>query len=82
VEPVAYPLQQLGELYLHRWSVELRLREIKIAPGMDVLRCQTPAMVTKEVTMHAVSYNLVRSLMPPGTRGPTRRNANPTTTIS
>ena len=30
---------------------------------MDVLRCQTPAMVEKEIMMHAVSYNLIRSLM-------------------
>jgi hypothetical protein len=28
-----------------------------------VLRCKTPVMVEKEVMMHAVSYNLVRSLM-------------------
>lgn len=63
LDPVAYPLQQLGELYLQRWSVELHFREIKITLGMDVLRCQTPAMVEKEVMMHAVSYNLVRSLM-------------------
>jgi hypothetical protein len=63
LDPVAYPLQQLGELYLQRWSVELHFREIKITLGLDVLRCQTPAMVEKEVMMHAVSYNLVRSLM-------------------
>lgn len=63
IDPVTYPLQQLGELYLQRWSVELHFREIKITLGMDVLRCQTPAMVEKEVMMHAVSYNLVRSLM-------------------
>jgi hypothetical protein len=56
-------LQQLGELYLQRWSVELHFREIKITLGMDVLRCQTPAMVEKEVMMHAVSHHLVRSLM-------------------
>jgi hypothetical protein len=63
LDPVAYPLQQLGELYLQRWSVELHFREIKITLGMDVLSCQTPAMVEKEVMMHAVSYNLVRALM-------------------
>jgi hypothetical protein len=57
LDPVAYPLQQLGELYLQRWSVELHFREIKITPGLDVLRCQTPAVVEKEVMMHAVSYN-------------------------
>ena len=63
LDPVAYPLHKLGQLYLQRWSVELHFREIKITLGMDVLRCQTPVMVEKEVMMHAVSYNLVRSLM-------------------
>lgn len=63
VDPIAYPIQALGDLYLARWSVELHFREIKITLGMDVLRCQTPAMVEKEIIMHAVSYNLVRSLM-------------------
>lgn len=63
VDPTAYPIQALGELYLARWNVELHFREIKITLGMDVLRCQTPAMVEKEIMMHAVSYNLIRSLM-------------------
>ena len=31
--------------------------------GMDVLRCQTPAMVRKEIVMHAIAYNLIRALM-------------------
>ena len=63
LDPVAYPLQQLGELYLQRWSVELHFRKIKITLSMDMLHCQTPDMVEKEVMMHAVSYNPVRSLM-------------------
>ena len=63
VDPTAYPIQALGELYLSRWMVELHFREIKITLGMDVLRCQTPAMAEKEIMMHAVSYNLIRSLM-------------------
>lgn len=63
LDPVAYPLPQLGALYLQRWSVELHFREIKTTLGMDVLRCQTPAMVEKEVMMQAVSYNLIRALM-------------------
>lgn len=41
LDPIAYPLPQLGELYLQRWSVELHCRKIKITLGMDVLRCQT-----------------------------------------
>lgn len=39
LDPVGYSMQQLGELNLQRWSVELHFREIKITLGMDVLRC-------------------------------------------
>src|SRR5450432_1017304 len=30
---------------------------------MDVLRCQTPDMVEKEIWMHALGYNLIRGVM-------------------
>ena len=30
---------------------------------MDVLRCETPAMVEKEIWMHLLAYNLIRGLM-------------------
>jgi len=59
----AYPIDTLGELYFQRWGVELHFREIKITLGMDVLRCQSPDMVEKEVFMHSIAYNLVRALM-------------------
>jgi len=43
--------------------VELDLRAIKVVMGMDILRCKTPAMVRKELWMHLLAYNLVRTLM-------------------
>lgn len=58
-----YSAEALGELYFRRWSVELFFRDIKITLGMDVLRCKTPEMVRKEMTMHAIAYNLIRALM-------------------
>ena len=42
LDSVAYPLQQLAELYLQRWNVELHFRNIKITLGTDALRCQPP----------------------------------------
>jgi len=62
-DPSAYPAADLAKLYLRRWAVELFFRDIKITLGMDVLRCQTPAMVRKEIAMHAIAYNLIRALM-------------------
>jgi hypothetical protein len=62
-DPIRYPAAELSQLYLRRWAVELFFRDIKITLGMDVLRCQTPAMVRKEIVMHAIAYNLIRALM-------------------
>lgn len=58
-----YSAEALGQLYFRRWAVELCFRDIKTTLGLDVLRCLTPAMVCKEIVMHAIAYNLIRALM-------------------
>lgn len=58
-----YPPQALLELYRRRWAVELFLRDIKTTMKMDVLRCKSPAMVERELAMHWIAYNLIRTLM-------------------
>jgi len=55
--------QELVALYLRRWEIELHFREIKVLLNMDVLRCKTPEMIERELLMHLVAYNLVRTLM-------------------
>lgn len=54
---------ELGGLYQQRWHVELDLRSIKIAIGMDILRCKRPEMIRKEVAVHLLAYTLVRAVM-------------------
>jgi hypothetical protein len=54
---------ELDWLYQQRWHVELDLRSIKIAIGMDILRCKSPPMVRKEVAVHLLAYTLVRAVM-------------------
>ena len=58
-----YPAHALAELYRARWNIELRYREIKITMGADVLRCKSPAMIQKELCLHAIAYNLLRCVM-------------------
>ncbi len=58
-----FPATAFAELYQRRWLVELFLRDIKITLGMDILRCKTPAMIQKELTMHLIAYNLIRLTM-------------------
>jgi hypothetical protein len=58
-----YPARALAELYRARWNIERRCREIKITMGADVLRCKSPAMIQKELCLHAIAYNLLRCVM-------------------
>ena len=55
-----YPAEQIADLYFKRWDVELFFRDIKTTMGMDILRCQTPEMIRKEILMHFIAYNCVR----------------------
>lgn len=59
----AIPAADLADLYFRRWGIELHFREIKIHLNMDVLRCLSPAMIERELRMHFIAYNLIRSVM-------------------
>jgi len=63
LDTVIYTDQALAELYLRRRRVELYYRDIKCSLGLDVLRCNTPDMVEKEIWMQAIAYNMVRAIM-------------------
>jgi len=58
-----YAQEDITDLYHERWHVELDLRSIKTYLAMDVLRCQSPAMVRKEIWTHFLAYNLTRKVM-------------------
>jgi hypothetical protein len=61
-EAAAYPKEDSAALYHDRWHAELGLRSIKSFMGLEMLRCQTPAMARKEVWMNLLAYNLVRKV--------------------
>jgi hypothetical protein len=63
LEAEVYPAQEVAKLYFRRWLVEVNFKHIKITMNMDVLHCQTVDGVLKELTMFALVYNLVRSVM-------------------
>lgn len=58
-----YSLPDIATLYHKRWLVELDIRAIKTTMGMDILRCQSPAMVRKEIWTCLLAYNLIRKVM-------------------
>ena len=63
IDAEKYPLEEVASLYVHRWEIELRFRDIKTTMGMEMLRTKSSEMVRKEVMMHMIAYNAIRLLM-------------------
>jgi hypothetical protein len=59
----AFPCTEIAALYRLRWDAEINLRSLKTMMNMDVLRCQTPDMVRKEIWAHLLAYNLIRTVI-------------------
>lgn len=63
VDHVAYPKEEVAELYGHRWNVELDIRHIKQTLNVDHFRCKSPEMVEREFWTTMLAYNLIRKTM-------------------
>lgn len=63
LDPERYPQEEIARLYRLRWDAEINLRSLKTMMHMDVLRCQTPDMVRKEIWAHLLAYNLIRTVI-------------------
>lgn len=63
IDAKVYPAEELAQLYARRWKIELWFRDLKTSMGMEVLRCQRPKMVHKELEIFLIAYNLIRALM-------------------
>ncbi len=63
-DPKRYSKAKLAELYQLRWqATEVNLRHLKTTLAMEMIAAKTPAMVTKNIWVHLLSYNLLRTLM-------------------
>ena len=63
LDPKRFSPEALAQLYLLRWRVELFFAHIKNTMHMDILRCRTPEMILRELHMHLIAYNAIRTLM-------------------
>jgi Transposase DDE domain len=58
-----YSKAAVSSVYRDRWDVEGMIRTLKTYMHMEMLRCQTPAMVHKEIWTYLLAYNLIRKTM-------------------
>lgn len=61
--PAEVTPRELDTLYRLRWNIEVDWRTIKVTMQMNILRCLSPEMVRKEISVHLLAYNLVRWAM-------------------
>ena len=58
-----YPRAEIIALYLEYWHVETDFDVIKTTMKMDMLRCKSPEMARKEISVNLLVYNVIRALM-------------------
>jgi hypothetical protein len=64
LDPKRYSKAKLAELYQLRWqTTEVNLRHLKTTLQMEMIAAKTPEMVQKDIYMHLLAYNLLRTLM-------------------
>jgi hypothetical protein len=70
-DAAVFGAKALGSLFRQRWHAELDLRTLKTQMQMEMLRTKSPEMVRKEVAVHLLGYNLIRSVMAEAARAAT-----------
>jgi len=63
LDPQLYPAQEILQAYLRRWRLEMCFDDLKTTMGMEMLRCQSPAMIQRELLMYLIAHNLIRLLI-------------------
>ena len=63
LEAKLFTAHDLAQAYARRWRLEMCLRDLKTTLGMEVLRCQSPAMSRKEMLAFLIAHNLTRCVM-------------------
>lgn len=63
LNPETHPAEELADLYMERWQIELKFRDLKTTLGMEHLAVKTPEMASKSVIMMQIAYNLIRIVM-------------------
>ena len=62
LDPIAFPADELRELYHERWELELGFDEVKtdLLERQEAIRSKTPSGVMQELWAIGLAYNLVR----------------------
>jgi hypothetical protein len=63
LDAAQYPADEIAELYLQRWRIEMLFRQFKVDLSSDQLRSKSVDAINKEVAARICAINIVRSIM-------------------
>jgi hypothetical protein len=64
-----YPDEKIAALYMERWKIEVKFRDIKTTLGLEAFNVRTPEMAAKTMRMVQVTYNLLKAIQSESIRG-------------
>ena len=62
IDQEKYDWKELVSLYLERWDIELRFRDVKTTMQFEELHVKTPEMAKKSLAMAVIGFNLIKAL--------------------
>lgn len=63
LDATLYPAAAIAQAFLRRWRLEMGLDDLKTTLHLEHLRCQSPAMIARELRALLIAHNLVRCVM-------------------
>ncbi len=64
LDPKRYPKVKLAQLYQIRWlATEVNFKHLKTTLKMEMIVAKTPQIVQKDIWVHLLAYNLLRTLI-------------------
>lgn len=63
LDPIKYPAEEVADLYMERWQIEVKFRDLKTTLGMENFAVKTPEMAHKTLWMMIIAHNLLRAVM-------------------
>ncbi len=63
LNPIKYPAEEVADLYMERWQIEVKFRDLKTTLGMENFAVKTPKMAHKTLWMMIIAHNLLRAVM-------------------
>jgi hypothetical protein len=62
LDPLAYPAQEVVELYTRRWEIEVCFRDLKRTLGMNKISAQSVMGARKEIVAFIILHNLIQRI--------------------